>query len=379
MKTYYLDHAATTPVDSQVLEVMWPYMHDHYGNASSIYRIGVENRKAINQARKTIADALGALPEEIYFCSGGTEASNWAIKGYADTHPDLTEIITSTIEHHATLHACESLERKGHVLRKIDVDKDGFLDLKALEKAISKQTLMVTVIWGNNEIGTIQDIEAVSRICQKHDVALHVDAVQAVGQLPIDLTAVDIDLMTISAHKFYGPKGMGLLYIKKGTDVAPLIHGGRHEMNLRAGTECVAGIVGMAEALKRAVERQQAYHEHLSRLSTTFLAMARETFDDVRLNGPLPGRQRLPGLLSLSFKHIEGLQLAFALDRRGVFVSTGSACSADSLVPSHVLEAINVPELENLGTIRISFGHDNKTDDLPIILGHLQDALLELR
>ena len=379
MKTYYLDHAATTPVDPLALEVMWPYMNHHFGNASSIYRIGVENRKAINQARRTIADALGALPEEIYFCSGGTEASNWAIKGYADAHPDLKDIITSTIEHHATNHTCESLVSRGYVIRQIGVDKEGFLDLGVLEKTISKKTLMVSVIWANNEIGTIQDIEAVSRICHKHGVALHVDAVQVMGQLPVDMSKIDIDLMTLSAHKFYGPKGMGCLYIKKGTHMSALIHGGRHEMNLRAGTECVAGIVGMTEALRLAVARQPRYHEHLSQLSTTFLAMAKETFDDVRLNGPLPGRHRLPGLLSLSFKDIEGLQLAFALDRKGVFVSTGSACSADSLVPSHVLEAIKVPELENLGTIRLSFGLANQQDDLPVILNHLSDALAELR
>ncbi len=374
MKGIYLDYAATTPVDLDVMVAMQPYLNQRFANPSSMHEQGISNRKVINEARKTLAKCINAKPDEIFFTSCGTEATNWAIKGYAHAHPTKKEIITSTIEHHATLHTCEFLAKSGYKIHYISVDKYGFINLKKLEKTINENTLMVSIIWANNEIGTIQDLKSISKICQKYQVALHVDAVQAFGQLTIDLEFHQVDLLTLSAHKFYGPKGIGVLYIKKGTKLTPLIHGGGQENNQRAGTENLSGIVGLAKAATLATQRQPDYYQSLLLLATKFYNRFTTDFDCI-LNGPEVGPRRLPSNISLSFKDINGWELSYWLDQNEIFVSTGSACNSSSIGPSHVLKAIKVPDEYINGAIRISLGNESVASDIPRIIARFKDGL----
>ncbi len=374
MKGIYLDYAATTPVHPEVVLAMQPYLNLKFGNPSSMHQLGISNRKTITESRKTIASCLNVSHEEIFFTSGGTEATNWAIKGYADAHPEKKEIIISQIEHHATLHTCKYLEKKGYKIHYIPVDKKGFISLKKLESAMNEHTLMVSVIWANNEIGTIQDMKSISEICQKHDVILHSDAVQAFGQIAVDLSSIHIDMLTLSAHKFYGPKGVGCLYIKKGLAIEPFIHGGAQEQGKRSGTEYLAGIVGMAKAAEIAYQYQQVYYEKLNHLSTRLLQRLTQDFDCV-LNGPEVGGRRLPSNVNISFKDIIGTQLSYWLDQNDIFVSTGSACNSNSVEPSHVLKAIKVPDDYIKGTIRFSLGNEFLETDIPRVIAKLKDGL----
>ncbi len=305
MKTIYLDHAATTPLSQIAYEKMKPFLEGLYGNPSSIHELGAISKKAINEARKKVAGIINCKPSEIIFTSGGTEATNLAILGYADQHPEKKEIITTKIEHHATLHTCSYLEKKGYVIHMLDVDHEGFINTKDLTEKINGHTLMVSVIWGNNEIGTIQDLNKISLICKQNNVALHVDAVQMIGNMKIDLSLLDIDLMTVSAHKFYGPKGIGFLYKKDTITIENLLHGGMQESGHRPGTENVAGIVGLAEALEQSSKNINIYTNHLYGQSKKLYETLQKKIPSIRLNGPQLGETRLPGILSLSFDHIK--------------------------------------------------------------------------
>ncbi|MBU1141822.1 MAG: cysteine desulfurase [Firmicutes bacterium] len=374
MKSIYLDYAATTPLSSEVVQAMQPYLNQKFGNPSSMHQLGIANKKIINDARKTIATCLNVKHEEIFFTSGGTEATNWAIKGYAFAHPDKKEIITSQIEHHATLHTCQFMETQGYQVHYIPVDKNGFIYLKKLEKLITDKTLMVTIIWANNEIGTIQDLKSISEICERNHVALHVDAVQAYGQLSIDLSDYHLDMLTLSAHKFYGPKGVGCLYIKKGTAIEPLIHGGSQELGKRSGTENLSGIVGMAKAAELAFEHQLTYYAFLRNATFKLYERISRDFKCI-LNGVELGNKRLPGHLSISFPDIIGSQLSYWLDQNDIFVSTGSACNSILVEPSHVLKAIKVPEAYINGTIRITLGKEFLESDIPRIIAFLKEGI----
>jgi cysteine desulfurase len=379
MKEFYLDYAATTPIDARVQEFMKPFLEHKFENPSSMHTYGIENKKAINQARKKIADAINALPEEIFFTSGGTEATNWAIKGYALKNPEKKEIITSKIEHKATLNTVRFLEKQGYKVTYLSVDAFGLIDLKELDQAINEHTLMVSIIYANNEIGTIQDVKSISRICRKHHTKLHLDAVQAFAQFEIDLQDLDIDFLTLSSHKFYGPKGSGALYVKKGIALEPLIHGGSQESKYRGGTENLYGIVGMGEAARIAKLELEKNRNHYQMLQTDFHQKMMETFDDVKLNGTPCGSNRSYNNLSYAFKNVSGAELHFQLNKLGVFVSRGSACNAQSIIASHVILAIGVEDEYQACVIRISFGKYCKLEDNEEIIKRFKLAYNEIR
>lgn len=379
MKEFYLDYAATTPIDVRVLDFIRPYLENKFENPSSMHTHAIENKKAINEARKKVADTLNVLPEEIYFTSGGTESINWAIKGYAAKHRDKKEIITTKIEHKATLNTLHYLEKQGYKVTYLDVDAYGLIDLKQLDQAINEHTLMVSIIYSNNEIGTIQDVRSISKICRKHQTILHLDAVQAFAQIEIDLKELDVDFLTISSHKFYGPKGAGALYIKKGLDLEPLIHGGSHESQHRAGTENLYGVVGMGEAARIAKAELEKNRAHYQMLQIDFHQKMMDTFEDVRLNGTTCGSNRSYNNLSYSFKHVLGHELHFQLNKLGVYVSTGSACSAQIVEPSHVILAIGLEKDYQPCVIRISFGKYCKLKDNDEIIKRFKQAYDEIR
>lgn len=349
----YLDYAATTPIFPEVVEAMLPYLKSQFANPSALYKIGVENRKAINLARKKVADLLGCKPQELYFTSGGTESNNWAIKGLASRHQAKT-IITTPIEHHSIIHPCEYLKNFGYRIHYLHVDEQGFIDLAELERVLDQDTLLVTLGYVNNEVGTIQDVQAIAEICKRHQCLLHLDATQAVGHIPFNLRDLNVDLMTFSAHKFHGPKGVGCLYIREEVAIDPLMHGGRQEYNHRAGTENVANIIGLAKALELSLDRLPQY-QTLSELATLCLQQLLQ-LPDVRFNGPKLGPKRLATILNFSFKGIDGADLLYQLNQAGIYAANGSACNAERIEPSHVLSAIGVPESYLHGSVRLSFG-----------------------
>jgi cysteine desulfurase len=378
MKEFYLDYAATTPIDKRVLDFMKPFLETKFENPSSMHMHAIENKKAINQARKKVADALNAMPEEIFFTSGGTESTNWAIKGYATKHPDKKEIITSKIEHKATINTLRFLESQGYKVTYLNVDAYGLIDLKELDHAINENTLMVSIIYSNNEIGTIQDVKSISRICRRHQTKLHLDAVQAFAQLDIDLKDLDVDFLTISSHKFYGPKGVGALYVKNGMDLEPLIHGGSQESKHRGGTENLYGIVGMGEAARIAKLELEKNRNHYQELQIDFHQKMMDAFGDIKLNGTPCGSNRSYNNLSYAFKHILGHKLHFQLSKLGVFVSNGSACSAKTIEPTHVIKAINVEEAYQHCVIRISVGKYCTLEENNEIIERFKQAYHEL-
>jgi cysteine desulfurase len=377
-RVVYMDHAATTYTRPEVLEAMLPYFHDHYGNPSSIYRIARESRIAVETARAQVARALGAETDEIYFTSGGSEADNWAIKGIASaSRKKGNHIITSRIEHHAVLHPCEFLEKAGYEVTYLPVDGDGLIDPAALEEAITDTTILISLMYANNEIGTIQPVTALGAIARAHHIPFHTDAVQAVGNIPLDVKAQNIDLLSISAHKFYGPKGVGALYIRKGVRVDNLIHGGGQERKKRAGTENIAGIVGIGKAIELATSDIPAYNARLRTLRDRLLKGIRETIPSCRLNGH--GEKRLPGNLNVSFDYIEGESMLLLLDDEGVCASTGSACTSGSLEPSHVLLAIGLPPEIAHGSLRLTLGQVNGEKDVDYVLSVLPGIVQRLR
>ena len=374
----YFDHAATTYVKPEVLEAMLPYFTQEYGNASSVYSIGRSNRKAIEDARETVARCIGAMPTEIYFTGSGTEADNWAIKGTALAHSSKGKhIITSTIEHPAVLAPCEFLQKQGYEITYVPVDKDGIVNPEDVEKAIRPDTILVTIMMANNEIGTIQPIKEIAQICKKHGIIFHTDAVQAAGNIPIDVKDLGVDLLSISGHKFYGPKGTGVLYIRKGVKIENLIHGGHQERNRRAGTENVPGIVGLAKALELATQNLDVHYEKLYKLRERALKGIFDKIPHVRLNGHR--EKRLPGNLNVSFSFVEGESILLMLDMKGIKASSGSACTSGSLDPSHILLAIGLPHELAHGSIRLTFGEANTEEEVDYLVDCLAEIVDKLR
>jgi len=374
----YVDHAATTYVKPEVFEEMKPYFTDLFGNPSSIYSLGRESRKAVENARSQIAYCLGAHPTEIYFTGSGTEADNWAIKGVAYANRKKGKhLITSAIEHHAVLHAFDYLKKEGFDVTYLPVDERGFVNPKDLAEAIRPDTTLVSIMFANNEIGTIQPIKELAAIAKEKGVVFHTDAVQAMGNIDVKVNDLGVDLLSMSAHKFYGPKGVGALYIRKGVRVDNFIHGGAQERNKRAGTENVAGVVGMAAALKLAYENLDEYNSHLRKLSDRLIDSVMERIPHVRLNGDR--EKRLPGNVNLSFQFIEGESLLLMLDMKGIQASSGSACTSGSLDPSHVLLAIGLPHEIAHGSLRITFGEKNTEQDVDYIVDNLVEIVGKLR
>ena len=356
----YADNAATTKLDSNAFEAMTPYLLTEYGNASQPYSFSRSAKKAIKEARHIIAACINADQEEIYFTSGGTESDNWAIKGSAFSDPEKREMITSSIEHHALLRSCSAINGLGYPVNYLGVSSDGIVSTSELAKTITPRTRLVSVMLVNNEIGTIQPIRELCRIAHANNAIFHTDAVQALGHIKVDVQELGVDMLSASAHKFNGPKGIGFLYIRKGTQIVPWSDGGSQEFGLRAGTENVAAIVGMAVALKKNCARLEEHTAHLNKLEQTLLSRLNQANIDFIRNG---SSNHVPGNISLSFRHANGESLLHRLDLMGICVSTGSACDSVNTKVSHVLQAIQLDEAYARGTIRISFGHENSIED----------------
>lgn len=374
----YVDNAATTSVSKLALNAMLPFYETHFGNPSSIYSIGQTAKKAIEDARETIANCLGANANEIFFTSCGSESDNWAIKGVAHNliKKGKNHIITSKFEHHAVLHTVQALEREGFSVTYLDVHEDGIIRVKELEQAITDKTALVTIMYANNEIGTIQPIKEIGEVCRKHKVLFHTDAVQAVGNIKIDVNKQNIDMLSLSAHKFHGPKGVGALYVRRGISLERLIEGGAQERSRRAGTENVAGIVGMAAALKSACDGMIKREEKLIAMRDKLIENLLK-IDYSRLNGHRT--QRLAGNVNISFSGIEGESLLLMLESKGICASSGSACTSGSLDPSHVLLAIGLPHEIAHGSLRLSLSDENSMDEVDYILEVLPPIVEKLR
>ncbi len=361
----YADHAATSCLSPTAYQAMLPYLTTQYANPSTLYTLARDPQKALLKARETIASCIGAEPNEIYFTSGGTEADNWALLGTAFRHlPKTGRIITSTIEHHAILHTCDFLQRIGFTVEKLPVDKYGICHPASLAQALQQDALLVSIMLANNEIGTIEPIAELATIAHQHGVFFHTDAVQATGHLPIDVQALGVDMLSASAHKFNGPKGIGFLYLRHGVPLEPLLHGGAQETNMRAGTENVANIVGMSVALAEHMKNLAQETTYLQQLTTNLLQHLQAYKLDFIVNG---ARSKLPGSLSLSFNGIDGEMLLHRLDLMGIAVATGSACNSQDTIISHVLTAIDVPADYAHGTIRITLGMDNTLEQMQVL------------
>ncbi|MBP0973130.1 MAG: cysteine desulfurase NifS [Oscillospiraceae bacterium] len=374
----YADHSATTAVSDEVLQAMLPYFKEHYGNPSSIYSIGRENERAIIDARMRIANCLGADPKEIFFTAGGSESDNWAIKGVADklAAKGKKHIITSVFEHHAVLHTCEFLEKHGFEVTYLPVSPDGLIDPQQVADAIREDTALVTIMYANNEIGTIQPIAEIGAICKAKGVLFHTDAVQAVGNVEIGVKAQNIDLLSLSGHKFHAPKGIGALYIRKGVTLPNLVHGGGQESGKRAGTENVPGIIGLAKAIELATANIPAKTAKLTPLRDKLIDGILK-IQDTRLNGSR--EHRLPGSVNISFVGIEGESLLLMLDHYGIMASSGSACTSGSLDPSHVLLSLGLSHEVAHGSLRLSFGEEFTEADADYILAVLPEIVERLR
>ena len=377
-KTVYLDNSATTKIHPEVVESMMPYLTQLYGNASSIYRIGRESRKAVDSARDLVAKALGATSSEIFFTSGGTEADNWAIKGIAFANEKKGKhIITTNIEHHAVLHTCQYLEKIGFEVTYLPVKENGIVDVKDLESAIRKDTILISVMFANNEIGTIQPIKEIGEIAKEKGIYFHTDAVQAIGNIPIDVNTLNIDLLSLSGHKFNGPKGVGALYIRRGVNITNLLHGGAQERTKRAGTENVAGIVGLGKAIEIATKDIEKKSKYLTELRDMTIEKLLTAIPNTILNGdPI---KRLPGNVNVCFKYIEGESILLMLDMKGIYASSGSACTSGSLDPSHVLLAIGLPHEIAHGSLRLTFSTENTKKDIEYLLDILPPIVERLR
>ncbi len=377
-KFVYMDHAATTPVKKEVLDEMLPYFSEYYGNPSSIYSLSNYSNLAIDKARDQVAKALGAKKNEIYFTGGGSESDNWAIKGVASKHKEKgNHIITTKIEHHAVLHTCEFLAKEGYDITYLDVDEYGLVSLSDLENAITDKTILITIMFANNEIGTIQPIKEIGGLAKKHGVLFHTDAVQAVGSIEIDVNELNIDLLSLTAHKLYGPKGTGALYIRKGVRIDPLITGGAQEKNKRAGTENIAGIVGLGKAVELAYENLEENNKRLIGLRERLIRGIEENIDEVRLNGH-PSK-RLPGNVNFCFRYIEGESLLLSLDLVGIAASSGSACTSGSLDPSHVLLSIGLVHEIAHGSLRLTLGASTTEEDVDYTVNQLVSIVDRLR
>lgn len=375
---YYFDNAATTPVREEVLQEILPYFREYYGNASSIYSIAKESKKALEAARAKVAAAIGATPDEIYFTAGGSESDNMALRGVVNaSKKEKKHIITTKIEHHAILHTAEFLETKGVDVTYLNVDEFGKISLEELENAIRPETVLISVMFANNEIGTIQPIAEIGEIAKKHGVLFHTDAVQAVGHVPIDVEKLQVDLLSMSGHKLGAPKGIGAIYIRKGTRISPLIFGGAQEKKLRAGTENIAGIVGLGKAAELAVAEMEETTKKLIALRDKLIHGILESIPDSRLNGH--PTDRLPGNCNISFSYIEGESLLLLLDALGIAASSGSACTSGSLDPSHVLMAIGLPHETAHGSLRLTIDRENTEEQVDFILEKLPGLVQRLR
>lgn len=374
----YLDNAATTKTAPEVVKAMLPYFSEHYGNPSSIYSLGTESKKAVSGVRESIAKSLGAATNEIYFTAGGSEADNWAIKATAEAYAQKGKhIITSAIEHHAVLHTCEYLEKRGFEVTYVGVDENGILKLDELEKAIRPYTILISVMFANNEIGTIQPIKEIGRIAKEHGILFHTDAVQAYGQLPINVDEYQIDMLSASAHKLNGPKGIGFLYIRKGLKTRSFIHGGAQERSRRAGTENVPGIVGLGAASERAFARMEEKTKKEIELRDYLIRRIEEEVPYCRLNGDRT--RRLPNNVNFSFRFVEGESLLIMLDMRGICASSGSACTSGSLDPSHVLLAIGLPHEIAHGSLRLTLSEENTKEELDTTVEAIKEIVARLR
>ena len=378
MRRVYLDNAATSPTRREVLEAMLPYFSDVMGNASSLHMFGQKAKRALEEARQTVASALGADSKEIYFTSGGTESDNLAIKGVVQANRDGgRHLITSAIEHHAVLNTFQHLESQGYEVTYLPVSRHGLVDLDVLEDSIREDTVLISVMLVNNEVGTIEPLSKIAAIAKRKGILLHTDAVQAVGKIPVDVDGLGIDLLSLTAHKFYGSKGAGALYIRQGTHVAPLLHGGHQERTMRPGTENIPGIVGLATALDLACQELNAQSARLAGLRNRLETGIHERIQHVYLNGH--PQLRLPNILNMSFAQVEGESLLLALDTKGIAVSTGSACSAGSTEPSPVLQAMGIDPLLAQGSLRFSLGRDNDQDGIDYVLDALPEIVDRLR
>ena len=368
MDIIYLDNSATTKIKTEVLNEMMPYLTTEYGNASSLYSIGRKARKAIEKARGQIAELINCNPHEIYFTGSGSESDNTALKGFAYANKERgNHIITSKIEHHAILETCETLERQGFEVSYINVDENGVIKIEELENAIRPSTILISVMTANNEIGTIQPIEEISRIAHSRNIIFHTDAVQAIGNMSIDVQKMEIDMLSLSGHKINAPKGVGALYIKNGINVEKYINGGHQERNQRAGTENVAGIVGLGKACELANKNMNTHIKNLSRIRDYYLSkLKKEMPEKIRINGSM--ENRLPGNANVSFEGVDASELIFKLDEKGICVSSGSACSSGNTTPSHVLTAINVPQKYLNSAIRTTFGESNTFEQVDYLV-----------
>ena len=374
----YLDHAATTYTDPEVFEAMKPYFCEVFGNASSLHGFGREAAKAVDKARGQVAAALGCKPSEVYFTSGGTESDNWALKGIMHAHTDKgRHLITSKIEHHAVLHACEQLEKEGFEVTYVDVDETGKIRIDQLEAAIRPDTVLVSVMAANNEVGTVQPIGEIAKLCKAKGALFHTDAVQAVGSLPLNVSEQGIDLLSLSAHKFYGPKGVGALIVRNGVRLDKLIIGGAQERSMRGGTTNTPGIVGLGEAIARAVGGMEENNAHVRALRDHFIDRVQKEIPDLRLNGH--PTDRLPNNVNFSFEYVEGESILMTLDLKGIAVYSGSACTSGSLDPSHVLLAMGVPVELAHGSIRFTFGRRNTLEETDYTVEVLKETLQNLR
>lgn len=380
MRQVYMDYSATTPVKQEVLETMSPYFTEHYGNPSSLYTIGQESKAAISNARRQVASIIGADEKEIYFTACGTESDNWAIFGTADAKKGKGKhIITSKIEHHAVLHSCQQLEKQGYDVTYLDVEPDGTINPQALKAALSADTVMVSIMMVNNEVGTIEPIKELCSVTKafNKEIIFHTDAVQGLGNVSIDVKELGIDLMSMSAHKIYGPKGVGGFFIRKGLRITNYLHGGAQENRHRAGTENIAGIVGFGKAAELAEKNLDEHIRHCSELRDYFIEQVLKNIPNTEVNGNMEHRH--PGNASITFNYIEGESILLLLDAKGIYVSTGSACSSTSLTPSHVLTALGVPVERIHGTVRFSIGDFTTKEDLDYVLDELKPVVTRLR
>lgn len=378
MENIYFDNAATTKLDEEVLQEMIPYLKENYGNASSIYKIGRESRKAVEESREKIARILNCKPNEIYFTAGGSESDNTAIKGIARANKKKgNHIITSKIEHPAVLETCKQLEKEGFEVSYISVDENGIINLEELKKTIKPATVLITIMFANNEIGTIQPIEKIGEIAKENNIYFHTDAVQAVGSVKIDVKKLNIDSLSLSGHKFYGPKGIGALYVGTGVKFEKFVDGGHQERNKRAGTENVAGIVGIGKAIELAYNNLDEHNNKIKELRDYYVEQVKEKIPYIKINGDM--EKRLPGNSNISFRFIEGEGLLLNLDLKGICASSGSACTSGSLDPSHVLLAIGLPHEIAHGSLRITIGKYNTKEEIDYLVKNLVEIVNRLR
>ena len=378
MKTIYFDHSATTPVKREVLNAMIPYFEINYGNPSALYSLGRNSKRAIEQARRQVATALNCKSEEIYFTSCGSESDNLAIKGFAYANRCKgNHIITSKIEHHAVLNTCKTLEKAGFEVTYLNVDEKGFININELKKAIKKSTILISIMTANNEIGTIQRIKEIGQIAHQKNIVFHTDAVQAIGNIKIDVQKMNIDMLSMSAHKFYGPKGIGALYVKDGVNFDKIQDGGHQEKDKRAGTENVAGIVGMGKAAEIAFAAQKEREKRVQQMRDYLMKKLCEEIPYCRINGSVA--RRLPGNCNVSFQFIEGNELLLLLDDKNICASAASACSTGNTAPSHVLTAMGIPEKLARGTLRLTIGYQNTQDEIDYTIKCIKEAVKKLR